>query len=238
MASSPPPKRPRTDGAAQHAAKPKVFNDSILKHIELHPACIAVVDTREFQRLRRLKQLGPTEWVFPGATHQRFAHSIGVSYLAGRLVERLQRNQPDLGIDARDVLCVKLAGLCHDLGHGPLSHTYDGKFVKKAWARRGIESDWCHEHSSAEIFARVVERYGLMRGAFATYGLRDDDVHFVQELIYGLHVRSLARQAAQLHRPVLRRGVHVHACVAGWSGTLFAAGGDARRVLFGCTCVA
>jgi len=185
MASSPPPKRPRTDGAAQHAAKPKVFNDSILKHIELHPACIAVVDTREFQRLRRLKQLGPTEWVFPGATHQRFAHSIGVSYLAGRLVERLQRNQPDLGIDARDVLCVKLAGLCHDLGHGPLSHTYDGKFVKKAWAKRGIKSDWCHEHSSAEIFARVVERYGLMRGAFATYGLRDEDVHFVQELIYG-----------------------------------------------------
>ena len=158
MASSSPLKRPRTDGAAQHAAKPKVFNDSILKHIELHPACIAVVDTREFQRLRRLKQLGPTEWVFPGATHQRFAHSIGVSYLAGRLVERLQRNQPDLGIDARDVLCVKLAGLCHDLGHGPLSHTYDGKFVKKAWAKRGIRSDWCHEHSSAEIFARVVDR--------------------------------------------------------------------------------
>ena len=187
---SPPPskrqrsragRRPDASGEAGPSGKVKVFNDAVLGHVEIHPVCVRVMDTVEFQRLRRLKQLGPTEWVFPGATHQRFAHSIGVSFLGGQLVERLARNQPELRVDARDVLCVKLAGLCHDLGHGPLSHTYDGAFVRRA--RPGL--DWCHEHTSAAMFARIVEKYDLLDTVFADYGLDASDVHFVQELIFG-----------------------------------------------------
>ena len=50
-------------------------------------------------------------------------------YLAGEFVESLHRCQENLKITPQDILCVKIAGLCHDLGHGPFSHVFDGKFI-------------------------------------------------------------------------------------------------------------
>ena len=52
-----------------------------------------------------------------------------MSYLAGKFVESLQRHQEKLKITDVDVLCIKIAGLCHDLGHGPFSHLFDGQFI-------------------------------------------------------------------------------------------------------------
>jgi HD superfamily phosphohydrolase len=150
-------------------------------HVSLHPACCLIIDTPQFQRLQKLLQLGPTQWVFAGATHKRFAHSIGVSYLAGRFVEDLRVRQPELGITDQDVLCVKLAGLCHDLGHGPLSHTYDGKFVRKA--RPGVK--WDHEWTSAALFEHCLCANGLKPRMRDHWGLGEDDFHFVKELIFG-----------------------------------------------------
>ena len=58
--------------------------------------------------------------------------SIGVAHLARLMTEHLQKSQPELDITDRDVRCVMLAGLCHDLGHGPWSHVWDSMFIPRA----------------------------------------------------------------------------------------------------------
>ncbi|XP_026187308.1 deoxynucleoside triphosphate triphosphohydrolase SAMHD1-like [Mastacembelus armatus] len=100
----------------QITAQGKVFNDPIHGHIELHPLLIKIIDTPQFQRLRNIRQLGGAYFVYPGASHNRFEHSLGVAYLAGELVDALSRRQPELQINPSDILCVQFAGLCHDLG--------------------------------------------------------------------------------------------------------------------------
>ncbi|XP_039460261.1 deoxynucleoside triphosphate triphosphohydrolase SAMHD1-like [Oreochromis aureus] len=121
----------------------KVFNDPIHGHIELHPLLVKIIDTPQFQRLRKIKQLGGGYYVFPGASHNRFEHSVGVGHLAGELVKALRAKQleeleqepstdSESLINDRDVLCVQIAGLCHDLGHGPFSHVFDGMFNPQA----------------------------------------------------------------------------------------------------------
>lgn len=76
-----------------------------------------------FQRLKDIKQLGPLHFKFPHADHSRFYHSVGVAYLS-RLAGTILRCQYGKITD-REILCLELAGLCHDLGHGPYSHSFD-----------------------------------------------------------------------------------------------------------------
>ncbi|KAF7659906.1 hypothetical protein LDENG_00291200 [Lucifuga dentata] len=152
----------------------KVFNDPIHGHVELHPLLIRIIDTPQFQRLRHIKQLGGTYFVFPGASHNRFEHCLGVGYLAGRLVQALNERQPELLISSRDILCVQIAGLCHDLGHGPFSHMFDGRFIPQARP----EINWKHETASLAMFdyLPVMEQHGLVL---------PEDLDFIKEQIAG-----------------------------------------------------
>ena len=111
------------------AARPRVITDVIHRSITLHPLCVQIVDTPEFQRLRGISQLGPVQWVFPCARHDRFQHALGVSHLASEWARQFQREQPELKISDQEVLCVTIAGLVHDLGHGPFSHFWEGSFL-------------------------------------------------------------------------------------------------------------
>ena len=63
---------------------------------------------------------------------QLYAVSTGVAHLARLMVQNLQRNQPELEITEREVDCIQIAGLCHDLGHGPWSHVWDNTFIPRA----------------------------------------------------------------------------------------------------------
>uniref|UniRef100_A0A8C2C0E0 Deoxynucleoside triphosphate triphosphohydrolase SAMHD1 n=1 Tax=Cyprinus carpio TaxID=7962 RepID=A0A8C2C0E0_CYPCA len=159
----------------------QVFNDPIHGHIELHPLLVRFIDTPQFQRLRHIKQLGGTYLVFPGASHNRFEHSIGVGYLAGCLVQALNERQPELLITKQDVLCVQIAGLCHDLGHGPFSHMFDGMFIPKV--RPGEK--WKHEMASVQMFDHLVRVNGLEE-VMERHGLTlPDDLIFIKEQIAG-----------------------------------------------------
>ena len=106
---------------------------------------MAIVDTPQFQRLRYLKQTGVCHFVYPNATHTRFQHSIGVGHLAFKFAEKLRKENPQL-VDEKDSVCVMIAGLCHDLGHGPFSHLWEG-FVHEVSITtkyRVINIDWGH----------------------------------------------------------------------------------------------
>ena len=122
--------------------------DRLYGEVRLHPLLAAVAATPAFFRLDDVRQLGACFLVYPSATHTRREHSIGVCHLAGLLAERLRALHPHL-VDADDVLCVQLAGLLHDVGHGPLSHTFEAHV-----ARTGGEA-WSHEEMGVAVARRL-----------------------------------------------------------------------------------
>ncbi|XP_053387690.1 deoxynucleoside triphosphate triphosphohydrolase SAMHD1-like isoform X11 [Mercenaria mercenaria] len=157
----------------------KVFNDPIHGNIELHPLCVTIVNTPQFQRLRFIKQLGGAYFVYPGAAHNRFEHSIGVCHLAGRLVRALKEKKSDAlkGVDItdEDILCVEVAGLCHDLGHGPFSHLFDQRIIP---ALR-TDKKWKHENGSVDMFRYMLKANDLEKK------FDEEDRTFIEELIDG-----------------------------------------------------
>ncbi|KAM8754342.1 deoxynucleoside triphosphate triphosphohydrolase SAMHD1-like [Acanthopagrus schlegelii] len=180
----------------------KVFNDPIHGHLALHPLLIKIIDTKQFQRLRYIKQLGGAYFVYPGASHNRFEHSIGVAHLAGELARALRTRQPELEITDEDILCVQIAGLCHDLGHGPFSHLYDGMFIKKQKEmkrnerkeeKKCPELDWKHEEASKAMFDYLVKDNKLEEEMKHWRLDLTKDLVFIKEMING----PLNAEAAQ-----------------------------------------
>lgn len=92
------------------------------------------------------------------------------------MVLALQARQPELGIDERDVRCLELAGLLHDLGHGPWSHVWDGSFIPQAIPG----SKWTHEDASEMMFDYILDdpENGML-------ALPADEVQFIKDLIQG-----------------------------------------------------
>lgn len=94
----------------------KVVKDPIHGYILLDELALGLIDTPEVQRLRRIRQLGLSNFVYPGANHTRFEHSLGTLHLADQLLDQL-------GIAGKERDEVQAAALLHDIGHGPFSHS-------------------------------------------------------------------------------------------------------------------
>lgn len=168
-------------------------NDAIHGNIALTKTAVAIIDTEHFQRLRNIKQLGPCHWVFPGATHTRFEHCIGTYHLAGLLFDSLKANasiasassipQWDSTEAGKSLTfeecfsekwkeCVQIAGLCHDLGHGPFSHSFE-KFVKTC-----SDDNWSHEGASVALLKDLVLKYAIQ--------MEECQIELISQLILGI----------------------------------------------------
>ncbi|WP_283679325.1 HD domain-containing protein [Lentilactobacillus sp. Marseille-Q4993] len=112
----------------------KVFRDPVHNYVYVkYQVILDLINTSEFQRLRRIHQLGTTPLIFHGAEHSRFSHSLGVYEIARRITEAFQKNYPSKyrgdGLWNNDEELVTLcAALLHDIGHGPYSHTFEHIF--------------------------------------------------------------------------------------------------------------
>ncbi|MCD6514678.1 MAG: HD domain-containing protein [Candidatus Odinarchaeota archaeon] len=106
--------------------KPKYFRDPIHGFIEVSPLELRIIENPLFQRLRRIKQLGPAYYVFHGATHTRFEHSIGVMSITKKILQNINFADKD---EKQKII---LAALLHDIGQLPLSHTFE-KVVEKEY---------------------------------------------------------------------------------------------------------
>ncbi|MBD0373796.1 MAG: HD domain-containing protein, partial [Pyrinomonadaceae bacterium] len=101
---------------------------------------VRLVDSREFQRLRRIKQLGLALYTYQGAEHSRFTHSLGVLHLMTRVLDRLGEKYE---ISLQDRAAARAAALLHDIGHGPFSHVMEKVlgFHHEAWTVRAVQSE-------------------------------------------------------------------------------------------------
>ncbi|KAG8742353.1 hypothetical protein FRC10_001634 [Ceratobasidium sp. 414] len=152
--------------------------------VEIPPYLSCIVDTPQFQRLRELKQLGAAYYAFPGTNSPAHLTTVlNIALLSGapkltthdssarKMVEGLHARQPELGISQRDIKCVAIAGLCHDLGHGPFSHVWDNKFLP------AVSTKWSHEMGSEMMFDAICSDYDVE--------LTEDERNFIKDLIRG-----------------------------------------------------
>lgn len=150
----------------------KIINDPIHGHIDLSSDVVDIIDTPQFQRLRNLKQLGVSYYIFPGASHNRFEHSVGVCHLAGTLCERILKEQRELERTEYDIKCASIAGLCHDLGHGPFSHTFEH------WIKLDFPTlNFRHEDMSLKMLDYLIDDNGI--------NIDDDERKLIKSLITG-----------------------------------------------------
>lgn len=152
--------------------------------------CLAIMDTCEFNRLRKIQQLGLCSRVFKDATHNRFSHSVGVSHLAGKfatqLNEQLKREGANESIVAseRDIRCVQIAGLCHDLGHAPFSHVFE-KVLRNIGVPLGEQhGEWNHEEMGVQMLTYLMTKNNIKWEEYDHN--EEEDMKFIRECIVGV----------------------------------------------------
>ena len=178
----------------------KEIYDPIHGFIKLSKMACLFIDTEQFQRLRYLRQLGTCYYIFPGACHTRFEHSIGTYYLAGKVLESIKNNS-NINIINKylseinelqnylkmsnntfkldNFICelIKISALCHDLGHGPFSHMFDDIFIKSLNLNNNSNLNK-HEVRSCEILKFIIYSNPILK-----QNINDDLIKFMCNII-------------------------------------------------------
>ncbi len=118
-------------GKESSTNKLKIINDPVYGFIKIpYDIVFDLIEHPLFQRLRRIRQLGLTHFVYPGANHTRFQHAIGAMHLMGLAIEVIRSKGH--AISEEEARAVTIAILLHDIGHGPFSHSLEHSLIKNA----------------------------------------------------------------------------------------------------------
>ncbi|VDP32672.1 unnamed protein product [Schistosoma curassoni] len=166
-----------------------IVQDAVHGVIELESLAVQLIDSPEFQRLREIKQLGIAYFVFPSCQHSRFEHSIGTYHMAKKLLETIHndKNYSGPALSSSEQLAIRIAALCHDLGHGPFSHLWE-EFVK----RGGSEySEYNHETISGHVLYQIICSKPTLQSELNNLGV---DMNLIRSLILGDTSTVLSQQ--------------------------------------------
>lgn len=178
----------------------KNIHDNIHGYISISNLAYHIINSEEFQRLRKIKQLGTCVYAFPNAYHNRFVHSIGTYYLAGRILNCIVKNTLPGNIDdylksirelenyfdrqytgkvfvLDEYVCelIKIAALCHDLGHGPFSHVFDDYFLT---TKDNPHPNDTHEERSKLLLERIIKKNTILRDI-----IKESEIEFMKNII-------------------------------------------------------
>lgn len=153
--------------------RPKILNDPIYGFITIPGELLQLIDHPWFQRLRRIKQLGLTDLVYPGALNTRFHHVIGAMHLMTQAIDVLRQKGHE--ISEEESFGARVAILLHDIGHGPFSHTLEHSLIE------GTD----HEAIGAWVMDELNKQYdGLLSMGIAIF--RDEyPKRFLHQLVSG-----------------------------------------------------
>lgn len=170
---------PKKDGEKSESGK--IINDPVHGTMYFNRVIISIIDTPQVQRLRDIKQLGGTPFVYPGGVHTRFEHSLGTCHITGVFLNYLKQRNPHISsiLTDKKCLCIEIAALCHDLGHGPFSRVYQDQFLYRL-----KEVDWSHNENAVIIFDNVRQQPDVATW-FQKSGVDEADVRFIKAVITG-----------------------------------------------------
>ena len=151
------------------------YLDALYKEIFIENVYWEFIDCPEFRRLREIKQLGVSHYIFPSAMHTRYEHCIGTWSVAKNLLDNLQKmSMGDIEFEENDLRNIMVAALCHDIGHGPFSHTFDNHFIQPLFP----DLNWSHEQQGVELIEYIIDNNHID-------DFTKNDVRMIQDLIIG-----------------------------------------------------
>lgn len=149
----------------------KIINDPVYGFVQFSEReLMQIIEHPWFQRLRRIKQMGMAQLVYPGAVHTRFHHSLGACHLMGIALDGLQRK--GVSISAQERTAARLAILMHDIGHGPFSHALEHTLLPVS-----------HETISLRIMEALNQRFSGMLDTAMQIFRNDYPIPFLHQLV-------------------------------------------------------